>query len=130
MRWSDNMRGSAKWGNLKVIKNYGGKLVRITLHPMHQSPSDQHSDPHPPPISYPGSSTRPAYERLPHARAQTPIGSTFGSTSTSHFLFRNLYAPCIRMQQVRVYVQLSLLSFIDCLGKPMLRPIECICFFR
>ena len=26
---------------------------------------------------------------------QPPIGSTFGSTSTSHFLFRNHYPPCI-----------------------------------
>ena len=101
--------------------------VGITLHPHDKPPSDQHSDPHPPPISYPGTSTGPAFERLPHARAQTSVGSTFGSTSTSHFLFRNLYAPCIRMQQARVYVQLSLLSFIACLGKSMLHPIECIC---
>jgi len=61
----------------------------------HAPPSDQHSDPHPPP--------------------------------ESHFLFRNLYLFCIWMQQSRIYIQSSFSSFIDCLGKSMVYPIESIC---
>lgn len=47
--------------------------------------------------------------RLP--RARTSIGSTLGSPSTSHFLFRNLYASYIRMQQTRFYIHLLFLFF-------------------
>ena len=47
--------------------------VRITLHPPTHHPPTHHPPTHHPPTRQP------------------PIGSTVGSTPTSHFLFRNLY---------------------------------------
>ena len=82
-----------------------------------------------------------------HPHAPISIGSTFGSTSTSHFLSRNFYASCIRTTpsrsrtnlhwiNIRIHIHLplpiqeSLRSLHTDAASPRLRPIIASLFYR